>query len=155
MQLHGQNVCLFDDNTSRDGDLAGSQVLSLWDSIPSWRLQGQFPKVQTLLCPSIFLIYISNSSLPPASWHSHCSCSQGLLRKEKQEHSVLTPSLSLVAASTAELALPKEGKVRWLKAQSQISANPTKTGMKHKTQLCNTVTDQLCHQNTEHFAEKK
>lgn len=40
MQLQGQKVCVFDDITSGDGDLAGSQVLSLRDFIPSQRLQG-------------------------------------------------------------------------------------------------------------------
>lgn len=45
---------------------------------------------------------------------------------------MLTPSLSLVASPTCEQALPKEGKVRWLKAESQISANPRRNGIKYK-----------------------
>lgn len=53
--------------------------------------------------------------------------------EEEAEQDVLTPPLSLVGSTpVGELALPKERKVRWLKTQGQISANPRRTGIKYK-----------------------
>lgn len=126
-------------------DLAGSQVLSLKCGISfphggyrddSWKCGccyvllyscGDYQTLLTnLFLPSCILVLIE------CPGHSQCSCSCGLLRKMRQEHDVFTPSQSLVAAPTSELALPKEGKVRWLKTQSQISADPRRTGIKYQ-----------------------
>lgn len=122
-------------------DLAGSPVLSLWDFIPSLRLQGRFLKMWTLLCPSVFLWglpdYI-NKSLPsllhPGAHRMSWTFPVLLLpwfAEEEEAAAQCAHTITVPGGSThRELALPKEGMVRGHKAQSQISANPRRTGIK-------------------------
>lgn len=124
-------------------------------------------KMLTLLCPPISLwgLQDSTNKPPPSpllgpSPHSWGFCSHDLLGKRMKEHRVLSslPSLQLVPVPTRELALPKHGKVRWLKAQSQISANPRRIVMKYKyvhSALQYHHGSATPSQTTEHFAEKK
>lgn len=137
MQLQGQKVCVFDDITSGDGDLAGSQVLSLRDFIPSQRLQGWFLKMWRLLWPSIYLWGLPdsvNKSLPSLLHPGTHGAPAPMVCWGRGSRAGCAHTTTLSGGSTpvGELALPKERKVRWLKTQGQISANPRRTGIKYK-----------------------
>lgn len=131
MQLHGQKLCVFDDITCGMGPCwePGAVLVGFHPLMEVTEMIPESADVAMCFCIPVGITRLCEqiSSFPPSSW-----CSSGLPRKREKEQNVPTPSLSLVAAPTGELALPKEGKVRRLKAQSQISANPRRTGIKYK-----------------------
>lgn len=170
LQLHWQKTSVFDDISSRDEDLAGSQVLSLGgDFIPSWRLQGRFVlKMLTLLCPPIspWGLWESINKPPPspplpgASRHSWCSCSHDLLGKRKQEHNVLSPSSSPrpVASPMHELVLAKMWEGQMAESTEPDFCRSQEIGINYKyvpSALQYYRWSAMPSQTTERFAEKK